>query len=122
MSSKNKKIKVYKSNDNLFQISNNIIDRNDKGKDNYENEVENYRKKGNSTKVSNKKIKSSSEIGKDDGKIKKVKFSNIDIIKVENWKQYNLNLTAEENLEELLYLANEKKEKEKNISCTCLII
>ncbi len=54
---------------------------------------------------------------------KKVNFSNkITIIKVECWKKYNLKLTAEENFEELMNLSSGRKEKEKNISCTCIII
>ena len=76
---------------------------------------------------------------------KKVKINkNIEIIDVECWKQYNLEQTANENLEEIMimeYENNKKKEKENNknnnnnenrikkirskegnISCTCLII
>ena len=52
---------------------------------------------------------------------KKVRFSNIDIIDVECWKQLNLKNTAEENLEELVKLTEGKKERVKNVSC-CTII
>ena len=122
MSSKNKKIKVHKSNDDLFKICNNIKNKNNNVKNNDKSEIEDYSKKKNRNKVSHKRAKSSNEIEQVNEKIKKVKFSNIDIINVENWKQYNKILTAEENLEELFLLVNGKKEKEKNISCTCLII
>ena len=78
--------------------------------------------------------------------LKKVKINKkIEIIDVECWKQYNLEHTANENLEEFLimeYENNKKKENEKNknnknenennikrvrskegtISCTCIII
>ena len=76
--------------------------------------------------------------------LKKVKINKkIEIIDVECWKQYNLEHTANENLEEFLimeYENNKKKEDEKNknnknennakrvrdkegtISCTCIII
>ena len=74
---------------------------------------------------------------------KKVKINKkIEIIDVECWKQYNIEQTAEENLEEFLILEYEKKKKEEeekknnnnenkikrlrgkeeNISCTCIII
>ena len=79
---------------------------------------------------------------------KKVKInSNVEIIDVESWKQYNLEQTADENFEELLKIEyeNEKEEKENgnknntnnknnknnvrrvkgrqgNVSCTCIII
>ena len=75
---------------------------------------------------------------------KKVKINKkIEIIDVECWKQYNLEHTADENLEEFLimeYKNNKKKEDEYNknnknennikrlkskegtISCTCIII
>ena len=52
---------------------------------------------------------------------KKVRFSNIDIIDVECWKQLNLKNTAEENLEELMKLTAGKKERVKNVSCCSII-
>ena len=42
------------------------------------------------------------------------------VINSENWKKYNLNITAEENLEELINVSNNKKGRQKNISCTCI--
>ena len=58
---------------------------------------------------------------KNDGK--KVKFDKIDIIEVECWKELNLKLTAEENMDELMKITGGKDGKRtKNIGCTCLII
>ena len=126
MSSKNKKGKGHKS-----KLSDDMTKElyNDKNNPsiNTNNEVEDFNKKRHHTKVSRHKKKSSNEEiiqskGNIDEKCKKVKFSGIDVIKVECWKKYNLKLTAEENFEELMNISSAKKEKEKNISCTCLII
>ena len=70
------------------------------------------------------RVRSSSDLTqiKENEKQKRVKFADIDIINVENWKKYNLNLTAEENLEELINVSNNKKKgRQKNISCTCIV-
>ena len=91
-------------------------------------------------KKENKQIrrKSAEEISNS----KKVKINKkIEIIDVECWKQYNLEQTANENLEELLIMEYENKKtdknnknnnnenkikrvrgKEGNVSCTCIII
>ena len=54
---------------------------------------------------------------------KKVKFSYLRIVKVECWKKYNINLEMKENLEKLIKTAKEnKKGKDKTISCSCIII
>ena len=53
---------------------------------------------------------------------KKVRFTKIEIIDVESWKKLNLKLTAEENLDELMKISQGKKERNKNVSCTCVII
>ena len=53
---------------------------------------------------------------------KKVRFAKIDVIDVESWKNLNLKLTAEENLDELIKISEGKKERIKNVSCTCIII
>ena len=53
---------------------------------------------------------------------RKIKFGSIDIIDVECWKQLNLKMTAEENLDELLKISEGKKERTKNVSCNCTII
>ena len=53
---------------------------------------------------------------------KKVRFAKIDVIDVESWKKLNLKLTAEENLDELIKISEGKKERIKNVSCTCIII
>ena len=51
--------------------------------------------------------------------IKKVKFSTIEIIDVEDWKKYYLE--SEENTKELLSI-NQKNNRNKNINCTCTIL
>ncbi len=53
---------------------------------------------------------------------KQVRFAKIDVIDVESWKKLNLKLTAEENLDELIRISEGKKERIKNVSCTCIII
>ena len=54
---------------------------------------------------------------------KKVKFGKIEIIDIENWKQINLKLTADENLKAMHKLTNEHDiKKMKNIGCRCIII
>ena len=59
---------------------------------------------------------------------KRVKFaSKVTTIKVECWKKYNLEQTADENINELLKISNsDSKNKGKrsgrdNITCTCII-
>ena len=37
-------------------------------------------------------------------------------------KKLNLKLTAEENIDELIKLSEGKKERIKNVSCSCIII
>ena len=113
----NKRKKGYKAklSDDLANICyyKNNFDENNNNKKNQMNKGSN-----------NMRTKSSSEIEiyKENNKVKRVKFKNIDVVEIENWKKYNLILTAEENIEELLSISNAKKGKEKNISCTCIII
>ena len=53
---------------------------------------------------------------------KRVRFGKIDIIDIENWKQINLTLTAEENLNEFDKISDERENKRmKNIGCKCII-
>ena len=76
------------------------------------------------TKVSHKskENKLKNEIIDDqDEKGRKVKFGKIDVIDVESWKKLNLKLTAEENLDELIKLSEGKKERIKNVNCSCII-
>ena len=49
-------------------------------------------------------------------KRKKIKFSKIGVIKVESWKKYNLCLTDDENLEELLNVSKGRKKKLKMLA------
>ena len=117
MNNTNNKRKGYKtklSDDllNMHYYKNNFDEKND------------YKKNKMNKGSNNMRTKSSSEIEiyKENNKRKRVKFKNIDVVEIENWKKYNLILTAEENIEELLNISNAKKGKEKNISCTCIII
>ena len=76
------------------------------------------------TKISNNLRISSSKniINNNTNKGRKVKFSSVDIIKVESWKKINLKLTSNENMDELMKIANGNKDRMKNISCICIII
>ena len=79
------------------------------------------------TKKENKKSSKEDNISS-----RKVKFnSNVDIINVECWKSYNLEQTADENLEAFFLDYDDKdnnkddkknKKGKNNISCTCIII
>ena len=87
-------------------------------------------KSHNKTKY--KKHNRTSSIDNNNNSKRKVKFVNeIEIIDVESWKAYNLEQTAEENIEAFFYeeseqgiITNNKKLKERkgNVSCTCIII
>ena len=56
-------------------------------------------------------------------KKKKVKFGDIEVIDVECWKEMNLKLTSEENVDELIKITEGKSYgRIKNIGCTCLIM
>ena len=80
-------------------------------------------RKRNHTKVRrNKHHKEKEEFTEDIQNGRKIKFGKIDIIDVESWKQLNLKMTAEENLDELLKISEGKKERMKNISCSCAIM
>lgn len=74
------------------------------------------------TKVSRKTKKIYEILDEESQKGRKVKFGKIDIIDVECWKKLNYLMTAEENLDELLKLSDEKKGRIKNVNCTCIII
>ena len=72
---------------------------------------------------SNKNKKEESKNEEVEDKTKKVRFGNVQIIDVECWKEINLKLTAEENMEEIIKLTEGKGDKRtKNIGCTCIII
>ena len=89
----------------------------------YRNSVKTKTKRGNKKNIKEEKNKINN--------IKKVKFnSSVDVIKVECWKKYNLEQTADENLESI-FLDYEEKDKDNtinnkkgkdSISCTCYII
>ena len=83
-----------------------------------------YRKhnKKNRSSFSKSIIKENIPKNEEIGQGKKVRFSKVDIIDVDCWKKYNLELTADENLEELLMAANDSRKKEKSIKCNCVII
>ena len=83
-----------------------------------------YRKHSKKNKVSfsNSIIKENNLKNEKIGHRKKVRFSKVDIIDVDCWKKYNLELTVDENLEELLMATNDHKKKEKTIKCNCVII
>ena len=120
MSSKNKKRKGHKTklSDDLSNISNSY--KNNFNDNNYQQnfDEEEIGRKRNYTKVS-KKLRSTTNLeymqkeNIRNEKTKKVKFSKIDIINIESWKKYNLILTADENLEELLNISKGKKKKIK---------
>ena len=80
-------------------------------------------RKRNHTRVKiNKHHKEKQVYTEDLDKGRKIKFVTIDIIDVECWKQLNLKMTAEENLDELLKISEGKKGRTKNVSCNCTII
>ena len=129
MATKNKKSKGHRTklSDDLSNISNTYINNFNENNYHPNYEDEELGRKRNFTKVS-KKHRSTITLeyvpneNTGNEKVKKVKFSKIDVIKVESWKKYNLSLTADENLEELLNVSKGRKEKDKNVSCTCTII
>ena len=129
MNDKSKKKKGHRSNnrDDLSQTSKGKIDNEPYlEEEEFEGHIENkrtYTKSAKYNKVKSSKVRSSSDLPqiKENGKQKRVKFADVDIINIENWKKYNLNLTAEENLEELINASSNKKGRQKNISCTCNI-
>ena len=99
-------------------------DKDEKHHHNQESQEPTRKRKRNHTKVSRKSQENQLDnfIQEDKNqKGKKVKFSKIDVIDVESWKQLNLKMTAEENLEELLKITEGKKERIKNVNC-CIII
>ena len=133
MNKKNKKNK-HKINQNedlseekhdkkvLFKDCENINDDNSKKE---KDKITGNIRKRKHTKVSHKSKdnKLESKIIEDQNiKGKKVKFSKIDVIDVECWKQLNLKMTAEENLEELMKLTEGQKGRVKNVGCNCLIL
>ena len=137
MNGKEKKAKnELKSNDDLIEIktdkkvSFNHHDNDDDNSRTYSVDFEN--KPGNSRKRKNTKISHKTKGNNimnfklDNDSIsekgKKVRFNKIDVIDVESWKKINLQLTAEENLDELLKITKGKKGKDKNVSCNCIIL
>ena len=129
MNDKTKKKKGHRSknSDDLSQNSKAKFDNESYLEDEeYAGQIENKRTytksaKNNKSKVS--KVRSSSDLPqiKENGNQKRVKFADVDVINIENWKKYNLNMTSEENLEELINVSNNKKGRQKNISCTCIL-
>ena len=128
MNDKKKKTKQKsKSNNDLTEVKGLFNPKDDIDNDISDNDSQNKRsdstRRRKHTKITNKKKdNSTNEIISDDHKGKKVKFNKIEVVDVESWKVLNLKLTAEENLDELLKLSNGKKERVKNVSCTCVII
>ena len=129
MSSKNKKSNHKKKNEDLSdkKEEKKVGFKDSDINDNSKTESDNSQKKSDlrkrkHTKVSHKskENKPKNEIIDDPGR--KVKFGKIDVIDVESWKKLNLKLTAEENLDELIKLSEGKKERIKNVSCSCIII
>ena len=109
---------------NLKEIDDNSDDLTSSSNNNIE---QNYQAKRKHTKIAKKKkdkdIKESIKVEEEKIKGKKVKFGKIEIINVECWKEINLNLTAEENVDELMKITKGKDDKRiKNIGCTCMII
>ena len=118
-----------KSNNDLTEVKGLFNPKDDIDNDISDNDSQNKRsdstRRRKHTKITHKKKdNSTNEIMSDDQsyKGKKVKFNKIEVVDVESWKVLNLKLTAEENLDELLKLSNGKKERVKNVSCTCVII
>ena len=133
MSSKNKKSNHKKKNEDLSdkkeekKVGFKDSDINDNSKTESDNSLKKSdMRKRKHTKVSHKskENKFKNEIIDDDqdGNGRKVKFGKIDVIDVESWKKLNLKLTAEENIDELIKLSEGKKERIKNVSCSCIII
>ena len=129
MNDKSKKKKGHRSknSDDLSQTSKVRNDNESYLEDEeFAGQIENkrtYTKSAKRKKAKVSKVRSSSDLPqiKENEKQKKVKFADVNVINVENWKKYNLNMTAEENLEELINVSNNKKGRQKNISCTCIV-
>ena len=129
MNDKSKKKKGHRSknSDDLSQTSKVRNDNESYLEDEeFAGQIENkrtYTKSAKYNKAKESKVRSSSDLPqiKENEKQKKVKFADVNVINVENWKKYNLNMTAEENLEELINVSNNKKGRQKNISCTCIV-
>ncbi len=100
-----------------------IIENNEFGRIMNQEEDENLiDRRQTKIKKKKKKIKEKKNEEKKENK-KRVKFGKIDIIDVECWKKNNLELKAEENMEELYKITEGKENKElKNIGCVCIII
>ena len=131
MNTKNKKGKK-KNKEELSQTKDNLKDNDDIGDNltnssngDYENNIKINRKHTKFVKKNKNKNKEE-ERKKEEEEVKEgknVKFGKIDIIDVECWKEINLKLTAEENVDELIKLSEGKGDKRiKNIGCTCMII
>ena len=98
--------------------------------DDSKKEEDEFQKKESTRKRKHTKVSKKSKDNNMDSQIlddqsekgKKVKFSKIDVIDVESWKKLNLKLTAEENMDELMKISEGKKERIKNVSCSCMLI
>ena len=123
-----KMVEKEKATNNSFTKDDENIIKNIK-----ENEDNNNFKIKKSKTVKNKQKKGNkANVKVDNTNSKKVKFNNnIEFINIECWKKYNLEQTADENLEALFidYEDKENKDDKKinkkgrnNISCTCNII
>ena len=85
--------------------------------------VSNEQKKKFVKKKKEKVPKKDEKVYEVQNKNKRVKFGKLHIIDVECWKDINLKLTSEENMEEIFKIAQGKGNKRvKNINCTCLVI
>ena len=101
----------------------NISDNSQKEEDEFQKKESTRRRKHTKVSKKSKGNNLESQILEDQSyKGKKVKFSKIDVIDVESWKKLNLKLTAEENMDELMKISEGKKERIKNVSCSCMLI
>ena len=119
---KHKDFPKEKENEILKDSDDNSDDQTNSSNGNIE---QNINKKKHIKFIKKKKNKIQKEEAKEEVKNnkKKVKFGDIEVIDVECWKEMNLKLTSEENVDELIKITEGKSYgRIKNIGCTCLII
>ena len=121
-----------KANNSFTKDDDNIVKNIKEDDENNNFKIKKSKTLRNSVKSKAKKGKKINSKDDNNTNSKKVKFnSNIEFINVESWKSYNLEQTADENLEALFIDYDDKENKEdkkinkkgrNNISCTCNII
>ena len=118
---KNKKLEdIPKKEDKINNNDDISDDLTDSSNNNFEKNLHSNRKH---TKIIKKNKSEKIKKEEDKNERKKVRFGKIDIIDVECWKEINLELTADETVDEIMKLAEGKgNNRTKNIGCTCLII